>query len=233
MKKTDSINKESEQWMSVKYEIQSDCTLDKNEPLNYITEIKGDIFLQYGIRNEKQKIGILSSYSLDMINVNENELSFEDMLDGHSANISSYTNDFFDYYVQRIKPSFFGLPKEKESTPMVNILIVDYIILDSKYISKEFELKVLENIEHVFGQGKLVILKPFPLQYGNMDKDIISEFHLESLALGNNKLNVTTRKLKDIYKSFGYKTHRGTKLFYKDLTYNSSLRTLLGNTFQS
>jgi hypothetical protein len=178
----------------------------------YIQEVEGDIFLTDCFTNHREKVGEICLYVLDMKGEFTDGFEYEDMLNGHSMELTNYVNDFFDFNKRLIKPQFSN---NKDLFCNPDILIIHTIILNKR--KKGYGLRVIKNIEFVFGKDKLIILKPFPVQFGGIydDKIKVKKLKLDLLPKNKNMLNVYAKKIAKTYSNIGYKKDKKSDLMFK------------------
>lgn len=179
----------------------------------YIQEVEGDIFLNNNFTHYREKIGEISLYLLDMKGEYIDGFDYEDMLDGHSMELTNYVNDFFDLDEGFIKPQF----SNGDLFDNPDILIIHTVILNESARKKGFGLRVIKNIEFVFGKDKLIILRPFPIQFGGVGKDTIEvkKFDLNLLPKNETMMNVYAKKIAKTYSKIGYKKDKKSDLMFK------------------
>jgi hypothetical protein len=179
----------------------------------YIQEVEGDIFLNNNFTYYREKIGEISLYLLDMKGEYIDGFDYEDMLDGHSMELTNYVNDFFDLDEGFIKPQF----SNGDLFDNPDILIIHTVILNESARKKGFGLRVIKNIEFVFGKDKLIILRPFPIQFGGVGKDTIEvkKFDLNLLPKNETMMNVYAKKIAKTYSKIGYKKDKKSDLMFK------------------
>jgi hypothetical protein len=211
-KYTESNDDDYFQYIEVEYKINN-IFEEHYESNTYIQEIKGDVFLIDDSNGSKEKVGEIFLYLVDMKGQYIDGFDYEDMLDGHSMEFTNYVNDFFDLDEGFIKPQF----SNDDLFDNPDILIIHTVILNESARKKGFGLRVIKNIEFVFGKDKLIIVRPFPIQFGGVGKDTIEvkKFDLDLLPKNETMMNVYAKKIAKTYSKIGYKKDKKSDLMFK------------------
>lgn len=211
MKKKKKNQIEDDINIHIEYKINNSFE-ENEEPLSYIQEIEADI---YGDYQTKEKIGKISLYLLDMSGEFNEGFNYEDMLDGYSMELANYVNDFFNLDENIIKPQFY-INDFSYNNP--DILIIHTVVLNANERNKGYGLRVIKNIELVFGKNKLIILRPFPVQFGGMindNLDDVKEFNLDLLPKNEDMCDIFIKKIAKNYEKIGYKKDGESDLMFK------------------
>lgn len=205
------LNKQINTYPLIEYKIDSDCWRDDFDSTCYVTDITANIFIEEDY--EKFKVGLLKATIIHITEAIKNDMSLEDLLDGHSIEISDYSSDFFDFRRNMIKRNFFNSSDDYDFQDS-DILIINEISLNKKGRGRGLSKKIIKDLEFIFGKNKLIILKPFPLQFCK-DGVEFTEMDYDDFSKDNLDFDISTKKIKDIYKKIGYKSARGTDLLFK------------------
>jgi hypothetical protein len=178
-----------------------------------IQEIKGDVFLDD--EDETKKIGEISLYLINMkVGREYDDFDYYDILDSHSLELTQYVNHFFDIDTQLINPQFSNYD-DFFFNP--DILIIHTVVLNESARNRGYGLRVMKNIEFVFGQDKLIIVNPYPIQYGGFmnNPTEVKEFNLDLLPKNKNKCKSFVKKIANTYLKLGYKKDKKSHLMFK------------------
>jgi hypothetical protein len=211
-KYTESNDDDYFQYIEVEYKLNN-IFEEHYESNTYIQEIKGDVFLIDDSNGSKEKVGEIFLYLLDMKGNYTEGFDYEDMLDGHSMEFTNYVNDFFDLDEGFIKPQF----SNDDLFDNPDILIIHTVILNENARNKGYGLRVMKNIEFVFGKDKLIILRPCPIQFGGTINNTVEvkEFNLDLLPKNINMINTYAKKIANNYAKIGYKKDKKSDLMFK------------------
>ncbi len=197
--------------MYIKYRIDR---LNQGDFNDYVSEIEGDVYISKGDINAK--VGHISATILHLFEAEDDGVGRYDILEEYSAEVSSYTYQFFDFDRMEIKEEFLN----SDEVERMNVLIIKHVLLNEKGRKCGLGLRVLKDIEFVFGKNKLIVMKPFPMQFtagdGNLDEFQKKFPEMDYNSLPRKGLASLTKKLQARYINIGYKAVKGTGLVCKD-----------------
>ena len=201
--------------IQVNYQIGSPCWRTGEDGVSFVTRITGEIFLidDEVLPPKEEFIGTLSAIILHITSAVEHDADLEELLDGVSMETSSYTSEIFDLSQLDINPPFNRSSSSDFEYELMDrdLLIIEHICLNKKGRGHGIGSKVLKDIEIIFGRAKLIVMRPFPLQFSKSDD--FKGMDVEELSKSNEKKE--TEKLTKIYENIGYKRAKKSGLVFK------------------